>query len=112
MNSSFAPKAELGFPKHNASNPVITSQYHPNLATGMAAQRPPVKPRYDGRVQSSLDFVLAQYENQCVGELDQEKLNSLLELKNHTVNDAAAQLGGILAIRDAFVRFQTYLYNE
>jgi hypothetical protein len=53
-----------------------------------------------------------QYEMQGVGELDQEKLGSLLELKYHTVNDAAVQLGGIPAIRDAFVGFQAYLSDE
>jgi type I restriction enzyme R subunit len=56
--------------------------------------------------------VLAQYVSQGVGELDQEKLESLLELKYHTVNDAAAELGGIPTIRDAFVGFQQHLYRK
>ena len=50
--------------------------------------------RYDGKLQAFLDFVLAQYVKQGVGELDQEKLGHLLELKYHTVSDAADQLGG------------------
>jgi type I restriction enzyme, R subunit len=56
--------------------------------------------------------VLAQYASQGVGELDQEKLAGLLELKYHTVNDAADALGGVPAIRDAFVGFQQYLYRD
>ena len=67
--------------------------------------------RYDGKLQAFLDFVLAQYVNQGVEELDQEKLGHLLELKYHTVSDAADQLGGVPVIRDTFVGFQQYLYR-
>jgi type I restriction enzyme R subunit len=67
--------------------------------------------RYDGKLQVFLDFVLAQYVAQGVGELDQEKLGDLLQLKYHTVSDAADQLGGVPAIRDTFVGFQQYLYE-
>jgi hypothetical protein len=55
--------------------------------------------RYDSRLQAFLDFVLAQYVSQGVGELDQEKLGDLLQLKYHTVTDAADQLGGVGAAR-------------
>jgi len=58
-----------------------------------------------------LDFVLAQYVTQGVGELDLEKLGDLLQLKYHTVTDAAEQLGGVSAIRDTFIGFQQYLYE-
>ena len=74
--------------------------------------KPRIMPLYDPKLQTFLDFVLAQYVSQGVGELDQEKLSHLLELKYHTINDAAAALGGIPAIRDAFVGFQEYLYRE
>ena len=67
--------------------------------------------RYDGSLQAFLDFVLAQYVSQGVEELDQEKLGHLLELKYHTVSDAADQLGGVPVIRDTFVGFQQYLYR-
>lgn len=67
--------------------------------------------RYNGRLQAFLEFVLAQYINQGVEELDQEKLGHLLELKYHTVSDAADQLGGVPIIRDTFVEFQQYLYR-
>jgi type I restriction enzyme R subunit len=67
--------------------------------------------RYNGKLQTFLEFVLAQYVNQGVEELDQEKLGHLLELKYHTVSDAADQLGGVPVIRETFVDFQQYLYN-
>jgi type I restriction enzyme, R subunit len=66
--------------------------------------------QYDGKLQAFLDFVLAQYVKQGVGELDQEKLGDLLQLKYHTVADAADALGGVPAIREAFIGFQPYLY--
>ena len=46
------------------------------------------------KLQAFLDFVLAQYVKQGVGELDQAKLPHLLELKYRAVSDAAAELGG------------------
>ena len=55
--------------------------------------------------------MLAQYVTHGVGELDQAKLGNLLELKYHTVSDAADQLGGVPVIRDTFVGFQQYLYR-
>lgn len=65
---------------------------------------------YDAKLQAFLDFVLGQYISQGVGELDQEKLSSLLVLKYHSVPDAIDQLGGAPKIRDTFVGFQQYLY--
>jgi type I restriction enzyme R subunit len=66
--------------------------------------------RYDGKLQSFLDFVLGQYVKQGVGELDQEKLGALLQLKYHTIDDAASQLGSVPLIRDTFLGFQQHLY--
>jgi type I restriction enzyme R subunit len=68
--------------------------------------------RYDEKLQAFLDFVLAQYVKQGVEELDQEKLASLLQLKYHSVADAADRLGGVPVIRDTFIGFQQYLYEE
>jgi type I restriction enzyme R subunit len=67
--------------------------------------------RYDGKLQAFLDFVLAQYVKQGVGELDQDKLGALIQLKYHTVDDAAAELGSVQTIRETFVGFQRYLYE-
>lgn len=47
-----------------------------------------------------------------VGELDQEKLPDLLELKYQAVSDAAAELGGAGSIREVFIGFQRYLYER
>jgi type I restriction enzyme R subunit len=67
--------------------------------------------RYDEKLQEFLDFVMAQYIQEGVGELDQEKLPHLLELRYRAVADAADLLGGVAKIRDAFVGFQHYLYE-
>ena len=66
---------------------------------------------YDDKLQAFLDFVLSQYIQEGVGELDQAKLPSLLELKYKAVSDAAEQLGGVATIRDAFIGFQRHLYS-
>ena len=68
--------------------------------------------KYNGSLQTFLDFVLGQYVRQGVEELSEEKLAHLLELKYHTVNDAVTQLGQIPKIRDTFVGFQQYLYAD
>lgn len=58
----------------------------------------------------SRSFVLDHYISQGVGELDQEKLPGLLELKYHSVGDAVAELGSVAEIRDMFFGFQEHLY--
>jgi type I restriction enzyme R subunit len=68
--------------------------------------------QYDEQLQTFLDFVLAQYVREGVGELDQAKLTPLLEIKYRTVSDAASQLGGVARIREAFVGFQRHLYER
>jgi type I restriction enzyme R subunit len=59
-----------------------------------------------------LEFVLTKYIETGVEELDQEKLPDLLELKYHAISDAAEKLGGVPRIRDLFLGFQKYLYEE
>jgi type I restriction enzyme R subunit len=76
------------------------------------ARKDTILARYDAKLQTFLDFVLAQYIKEGVGELDQEKLSDLLQLKYHTVSDAADRLGGIPVIRETFVGFQQYLYTN
>jgi len=61
--------------------------------------------------QQFLSFVLEHYIAQGVGELDQEKLPDLLELKYHSVGDAVTELGGVAEIRGLFVGFQEHLYS-
>ena len=65
---------------------------------------------YDAKQQEFLDFVLAQYVKEGVGELDQAKLPDLLALKYDAVSDAVAELGSVAKIRDVFIGFQEHLY--
>ncbi|AKB28081.1 Type I restriction-modification system, restriction subunit R [Methanosarcina siciliae T4/M] len=57
-----------------------------------------------------LDFVLSKHIETGVGELSQDKLPGLLELKYHSISDAMTVLGGITKTRELFVGFQEYLY--
>ncbi len=66
--------------------------------------------RYDYKQQEFIDFVLAQYINEGVGELALEKLSGLIDLKYHNTNDAVEELGEPAGIREVFVGFQKYLY--
>jgi type I restriction enzyme R subunit len=74
------------------------------------ARREHIFSHYEHKLQAFLDFVLFQYVKEGDGELDQEKLPHLLELKYRAVSDAADQLGGVAQIRDAFIGFQRHLY--
>jgi len=56
--------------------------------------------------------VLQQYVAEGYEELDTGKLTALLALKYQTTSDAAAQLGGVTAIREAFIGFQKHLYES
>jgi type I restriction enzyme R subunit len=67
---------------------------------------------HDEKLRAFLEFVLSEYVKEGVEELDQAKLTPLLELKYRAVSDAARELGGIAAIRDAFIGFQKFLYVD
>ena len=67
---------------------------------------------YQDKQQEFLDFVLHQYIEQGVGELDEEKLPQLLELKYHAIPDAVNELGSVASIRNLFVGFQEHLYSK
>ncbi|MFA5816355.1 MAG: type I restriction-modification enzyme R subunit C-terminal domain-containing protein [Bacteroidales bacterium] len=58
-----------------------------------------------------LEFVLSKYIETGVGELDQEKLPSLLQLKYHALSDATEELGEVSRIKELFIEFQKYLYR-
>jgi len=68
--------------------------------------------KYDYKQQEFIDFVLAQYESEGVAELGLDKLTSLIELKYHNTTEAVAELGAPAKIREVFVGFQKYLYQE
>lgn len=86
--------------------PTITRGERVEKRKGMIFQR------YTDEQQEFLAFVLDQYIDQGVSELDQEKLPDLLELKYDTVGDAVEELGRVSEIREVFNGFQEYLYLE
>ncbi|MDP8208835.1 MAG: DEAD/DEAH box helicase family protein [Candidatus Electryonea clarkiae] len=67
---------------------------------------------YEDKQQEFLDFVLGHYIQQGVGELDQDKLPHLLELKYHATADAVTELGKVADIRELFIGFQKHLYTQ
>jgi len=67
---------------------------------------------YNPAQQDFLNFVLKQYVDSGVDELDDAKLPQLLELKYEAIADAKVQLGDTKSIRETFIGFQEYLYQE
>jgi type I restriction enzyme R subunit len=70
-----------------------------------------LKAEYGDPQRAFLDFVLGQYVNEGVRELDEQKLPPLVELKYGTFMDATRVLGAIEDIRKMFLDFQPYLYQ-
>jgi len=66
---------------------------------------------YNQAQREFLNFVLKQYVQAGVSELDDAKLADLLVLKYHALADAKRELGDIKTIRNTFVGFQPYLYG-
>ena len=71
-----------------------------------------IRANYDYQQREFLTFVLNQYVNEGVGELDDERLTNLIKLKYHTIPDAIAELGAVEGIREMFVGFQKHLYES
>ena len=68
---------------------------------------------FNDKQQAFVDFVLLQYVEQGVGELDTEKLSPLLKLRyNNAIADAIKDLGQPEQIRKTFVGFQRHLYQS
>jgi len=67
---------------------------------------------YNEAQREFLNFVLKQYVQRGVSELDDAKLADLLILKYDALADAKNELGGIQFIRDTFVGFQPHLYER
>ncbi len=59
-----------------------------------------------------IEFVLSKYIETGVEELDQEKLPILLTNKYQSFEDAGAVLGDLTKVKDLFIEFQKYLYQE
>ncbi len=67
---------------------------------------------YSPEQQEFLNFVLSQYVQSGVEELDDSKLGDLLVLKYHAIADAKTKLGSIDDIRNTFIGFQQQLYTR
>ena len=72
-----------------------------------------ISERFNTPLQIFLDFVLAQYVNVGVDQLDQEKLTALIDLKYcNSITDAVADLGKPAEIGQVFAGFQKFLYQK
>ena len=67
---------------------------------------------YEDNQQAFLSFVLDQYIKSGVEALNDLVLPELIELKYGTVHDAKSALGEMNEIRELFIGFQKYLYEE
>jgi type I restriction enzyme R subunit len=69
--------------------------------------------QFTDKQRSFVDFVLAQYVDQGVDELDREKLSPLLKLRyQNSLPDAFADLGKPEEVGKLFTGFQRYLYQH
>lgn len=67
---------------------------------------------FASRQHAFIEFVLSQYIENGVTELDEERLASLINLKYHSISDGIAELGPIGGIKEMFCGFQKYLYES
>ena len=59
-----------------------------------------------------IDYVLVNYINAGVDELDVSKLSTIITAKYGTTTDATNALGDLENIKKVFIDFQQYLYEE
>ena len=59
-----------------------------------------------------IEFVLSNYVEHGVDELDDQKLDTILNSKFGSTNAAEEELGDVVQIRDMFISFQQHLYSE
>jgi len=87
--------------------------YHKNLVPRIdRAERAKIHiDSYSAEQQDFLNFVIKQYVQVGVKELDETKIKALLLLRYHSLSDAKEKLGDIGSIRNAFINFQRYLYS-
>ena len=71
-----------------------------------------ISANFNEKQQAFLNFVLSQYIQVGVEELDRDKLPPLLKLKYSAISDAISDLGRPEEIGNAFTGFQRYLYDE
>ena len=88
--------------------------YHKNLVPRLQrATKARLKiTHYDTAKQEFLDFVLNQYVDNGISDLDDLRLKDLLLVKYNEIEDAKNKIGDIKTIRETFIGFQKYLYEE
>jgi len=64
------------------------------------------------RQKEFINFVLERYALGGIEELDMDRLSDLITLKYKTVSDGQKVLGDIDDIRNMFISFQKYLYQQ
>jgi type I restriction enzyme, R subunit len=67
--------------------------------------------QYESKQRVFIDFVLMQYVDSGITNLQEDRLPELLTLKYQALADAKHELGDINSIRDTFIGFQEYLYT-
>ena len=80
---------------------IRVSQTKPRILDGLSLEH-----------KGFLEFVLFKYIDTGFEELDQSRLPNLIELKYHSLTDAAEALGGVDEIINLFVNFQQHLYER
>jgi type I restriction enzyme R subunit len=78
----------------------------------VAASRSRIYERLEGNQREFVDFVLAQYVNVGVDELQQERLPHLIAIKYHSQMEGIEALGGTEKARATFIGFQRDLYSR
>ena len=66
----------------------------------------------EGDMKDLLLAILGAYESRGESELATKKLGTFLTARYGSVSEGKAKLGGLAAVKDAFVRMQTRLYSE
>lgn len=66
----------------------------------------------DAKQKDFIEFVLTKYIETGVEELDQEKLPILLTTKYQSFTDAQTVLGDLTNVKNLFINFQKYLYQQ
>jgi type I restriction enzyme R subunit len=65
---------------------------------------------YDAKTLDFVDFLVGQYTQSGVEELDENKLPILLEIKYKDIYEGTSMLGGVIRAREVFLEFQKNLY--
>lgn len=71
-----------------------------------------IEQEYDAKLAEFLNYILGQYVETGVEDLDRAKLPDYVKIKFGTFAEGAAALGGVDNVLDSFVGFQRHLYSQ